>query len=249
MQEQARASDGFEVHPPAAGEAVRDEWGIPLTSDSLHDLVGPVNQMRSMADLIHRKQRAHFDEDTEALFGFLQAASDKLENLFTGMRTYLRIVGQSVPHRQFDANAALDAALATLHESLDRSEARVTRDPLPEVYGDPNQISYAFASLIENSIKFRTQRRPEIHVSVQQKNGWLFSVCDNGIGIDPRHHDRIFAVFRRLNNEMYPGSGVGLAIARRIIERHGGRIWVESQLGQGATFFFRLPGTAGQAPA
>jgi light-regulated signal transduction histidine kinase (bacteriophytochrome) len=231
MQGQAQAS----VQPED------DDRSVQLNADSLHDLVGPVNQMRSMADLILKKRRA-VDEETEALFGFLQASAERLQNLTEGLRTYLRVVGERMPFRDFDANAALAAALATVQESIDRSGARITHDALPEVHGDPNQICHAFANLIDNSIKFRGESRPEIHIAAaRQENGWLFSVGDNGMGIDPRYHDRIFGVFKRLHGDRYPGAGIGLPIARRIVERHGGRIWVESALGEGATFFFSLP--------
>jgi chemotaxis family two-component system sensor kinase Cph1 len=235
MQGQAKASSRAEV--------ATEDCGILLNSDSLHDLVGPVNQMRSMADLILKRHRLQVDAETQALFGFLQASSDKLEKLLTGIRTYMRIVGQQpMPYRHFNAGAALDGALSTIQDSIDSSEAQVTRDRLPEVYGDPSQIGYAFACLIANSIKFRAERRPEIHVSAApEEKGWRFSVKDNGIGIEPKNCERIFAVFKRIHNEGYPGAGVGLAIARRVLEKHGGRIWAESQLGQGATFFFILP--------
>jgi len=244
MQEPNKASNGVLAAPlrPAAGEPAAEECTIALNADSLHDLVGPVNQMRAMADLILKKSRDGMDEDTRALFGFLQAASDKVENLLGGVRTYMRVVGQPMPHRVFDANAALAGALATIQESIDRSGARVTHDRLPELYGDPNQISFLFAGLVENSIKFRSERHPEIHVAAARaENGWLLSVCDNGIGIDPKHSERIFGVFKRIHRDAFPGAGVGLAIARRIVELHGGRIWVESQSGQGATFFIVLP--------
>jgi light-regulated signal transduction histidine kinase (bacteriophytochrome) len=209
-----------------------------------------VNQLRSMADLIlqrHRSQkdRSQLDDDSEALFGFLQASSDRLQNLLSGMRTYMRIMGTREPYRLFDANHTLAAARATIQPEIDRNDALVTHDTLPELYGDPNQICYLFASLIENSIKFRSQCRPEIHIAaIPGETGWLFSVCDNGIGIDPRHSARIFGVFKRIHNEAYPGAGMGLAIVSRIVERHGGRVWVESVLGHGATFFFALPNTA-----
>lgn len=248
MQGQTKPSNGRQVPQlrSAGGESADDDCRVPLNADALHDLVGPVNQIRSMADLILKKHPANLDEETKALFGFMQDSSDRLQNLLTGLRTYMRIVGQPGPYRHFDANATLAGALVTIQPSIDRNDAWVTHDPLPEVYGDPNQICYIFASLIENSIKFRSECRPEIHVAaVGRENGWLFSVCDNGLGIDPRHRDRIFGVFKRIHNEAYPGAGMGLAIARRIVERHGGRIWVESRLGQGATFFFALPNTAG----
>jgi len=227
--------------PPSSSELAGDDLGVQLNADALHDLVGPVNQIRSMTDLI-LKRRTKVDDETATLFAFIQASSDRLENLLAGLRTYIRIVSQGGPFRHFDANAALAGALATIQHSIDQNDALVTCGRLPEVYGDPNQISYTFASLIENSIKFRSERRPKIHVAAAEvEDGWLFSVCDNGIGIDPRHHRRIFGVFKRIHNDEYPGAGMGLAIAKRIVERHGGMIWVESRLGQGATFFISLP--------
>jgi light-regulated signal transduction histidine kinase (bacteriophytochrome) len=247
MQGQTKPSNGLHVAPPrpAGGGWADSDCSVPLNADALHDLVGPVNQMRSMADLILKRHRPSLDDETEALFGFMQASSDRLQNLLTGLRTYMRIVGHQTPCRHFDANAILAGALATIQPGIDRNDAQVTHDPLPEVYGDPNQICYTFATLVENSIKFRGESRPEIHVAAgEAENGWLFSVRDNGIGIDSRHHDRIFGVFKRVHNDAYPGPGIGLAIARRIVERHGGRIWVESHLGQGATFFFELPRVA-----
>lgn len=247
MQEQTKPSNGLNIPPPrpASGGLADDDCSVQLNADALHDLIGPVNQMRSMADLILRRHRAKLDEETEVLLGFMQASSDKLQNLLNGLRTYTRIVSQRQPCRHFDTNAALAGALATIQESIDRNDARVTHDPLPEVYGDPNQICYTLAILIENAIKFRSPCRPEIHVAaIPEESGWRFSVCDNGIGVDPKHSDRIFGVFKRIHNDAYPGAGVGLAIAKRIIERHGGRIWVESHLGEGATFFFALPAAA-----
>lgn len=244
MQESTKAPNRLRVPPlcPAAGESLVEECTIPLNSDALHDLVGPMNQMRSMADLILKNHRARQDDENEDLFGFLQASSDKVENLLNGVRTYMRVVGQPMPFRQFDADAALVGALSTIQERIERSEARVTHDRLPELHGDPNQIGYLFAGLIENAIKFHGECRPEIHVAAaESENGWMFSVCDNGMGIDPRYRERIFGVFKRIHNDAYPGAGVGLAIARRIVERHGGRIWVESEPGQGATFFIALP--------
>jgi chemotaxis family two-component system sensor kinase Cph1 len=165
-----------------------------------------------------------------------------LQNLLNGLRTYTQVIGQRAAYRHFHASAALAGAMATIQQTVDQNGAVVTHDPLPEVYGDPNQVCFVFASLIENSIKFRSQARPEIHVAAfPQENQWLFSVCDNGIGIDPKHSERIFGVFKRLHNDAYSGAGMGLAITHRIVESHGGRIWVESHLGQGSTFRFALP--------
>jgi chemotaxis family two-component system sensor kinase Cph1 len=162
----------------------------------------------------------------------------------------MRIVGRREPYRHFDSATILTGALAIMQQAIERNEALVTHGPLPEVFGDPNQICHLFSSLIENSIKFRSQCRPEIRVNaVPLENHWLFSICDNGIGIDPKNSDRIFGVFKRVHNDAYPGAGMGLAIAKRIVELHRGRIWVESHLGEGATFLFALPCDTGGSPA
>jgi len=244
MHGQPKPFSGRHVAPaqPARGGLADDDSCVRLGADALHDLVGPVNQMRSMADLILKRYRGKLDDDAEALFGFMQDSSDRLQNLLNGLRTYMQVIGQRAAYRHFDAGAVLAGAMVTIQQTIDKNDAVVTHDPLPEVYGDPNQISYVFASLIENSIKFRSGSRPEIHVAASpQQNEWLFSVCDNGIGIDPKYRDRIFGVFKRIHNEAYPGAGMGLAIASRILERHGGSIWVEPHHGQGATFLFALP--------
>ena len=233
---------GFQPSRPANGVAVEDDGAVRLNSDALHDLVGPMNQMRSMADLLLKKHRGQLDDETEALLGFIQAASDRLQKLVAGLRRHTRIVGQRQPARMFDANAILAGAIALVEPAVQQNQAQVTHDVLPEVYGDPTQITHVFASLIDNSIKFRSEQPPRISVrATTNGRAWVFSVSDNGIGIDPKHADRIFAVFKRVYNDAYPGAGMGLPIARRIIEGHGGMISVDSHLGQGATFSFTLP--------
>jgi light-regulated signal transduction histidine kinase (bacteriophytochrome) len=233
---------GFHPSRPANGVAVEDDSAVRLNSEALHDLVGPMNQMRSMADLLLKKHRGKLDDEAEALLGFIQTASDRLQNFVAGLRRHTRIVGQRQPARTFDANAILAGAIAMIQPAIEQSQAEVTHDLLPEVYGDPTQISYVFASLIDNSIKFRSEQPPCIYVRATiDGKAWVFSVSDNGIGIDPKHADRIFGVFKRVHNDAYPGAGMGLPIVKRIIETHGGTISVESHLGQGATFFFTLP--------
>jgi chemotaxis family two-component system sensor kinase Cph1 len=233
-------------NPPTRDIVARDEGLVQLNGDAVHDLIGPVNQMRTMTDLLLKRHKAALGTEGEVLCGFIQAAVDRLQNLMSGVTTHMRVVGRCAPACEFAANAILAAAISAVREPIDRSNALVTYDELPEVYCEPTQISYVLASLIENAIKFRSDRRPEIHISARVEEGeWvLFSVRDNGIGIDPKHTDRIFGVFRRLHNETYPGAGMGLPIAKRIIERHGGRISVESHPGQGSTFFFTLPHAA-----
>lgn len=235
------------------GEKIRPVWPdtapssaedclVRLNSDSLHDLMSPVNQICSMTDLIVKKHGDALDDEVEILVGFLQKAANRLQNLLAGLRTYMQVAGARGSWRHCDANSLLAGALASIQPTVDQSGALVTHDPLPELYCDPIQMIYIFAGLIENSIKFRREIRPEVHVSaISDSEACVFSVRDNGIGIDVRYRERIFGTFKRIDNEAYPGRGVGLAIAKRVVEQHGGRIWVESEPGIGATFFFALP--------
>ncbi len=132
--------------------------------------------------------------------------------------------------------------LLNLDTSIRETGTKITYDPLPCVLSDFLQLSQVFQNLIGNSIKYRSKENPRIHVSAEeQEDEWLFSVQDNGIGIDPQYHEQIFGIFKRLHGREYPGTGIGLALCKRIIERQGGRIWVESQAGQGSTFKFTIP--------
>jgi light-regulated signal transduction histidine kinase (bacteriophytochrome) len=129
-----------------------------------------------------------------------------------------------------------------LELSIRESAAEVTHDPLPSVYCDETQIAQVFQNLIGNAIKYRTDEPPRIHVWGDEGDGeWILSVRDNGMGIDPQYHERIFGIFKRLHGRELPGTGMGLAICKRIVERHNGRLWVESEAGKGATFRFTLP--------
>jgi len=232
------------LHRPKSSEFA-EECSVALNASALHDMVGPANQIRSMTDLILKKYGDTLDDDARMLFGFLTDSSDRLQNLLSGLRTYMRIVERQEPHRHFDANDTLRSALATVQAEIDQHGAEVTQDPLPGVYGDPNQICFIFSALIENAIKFRSQRTPQIHVSaVLDGSDWLFSVSDNGIGVDARHSQSIFGIFNRVHRDRYPGSGMGLAVTARILRQHGGSIWVESSPGSGATFIFALPQAA-----
>jgi light-regulated signal transduction histidine kinase (bacteriophytochrome) len=145
------------------------------------------------------------------------------------------------------AGEALNGALANLQVPIEQSGATVTSDPLPVVPADGAQLTHLFQNLIGNAIKFRAERPPEVHVGAERRDGeWRFAVRDNGIGIDPQYFERIFMIFQRLHTRSkYPGTGIGLAICQRIVERHGGRIWVESEPGRGSTFHFTLPDRGG----
>jgi chemotaxis family two-component system sensor kinase Cph1 len=138
----------------------------------------------------------------------------------------------------------LDTALANLQAGIAESRATVTHDDLPTVLAEPTQLTQLFQNLIGNAVKFRREGEdPRIHVGCRRDNGhWLFRVQDNGIGIDPEFHEKVFLIFQRLHGrEKYPGTGIGLAICKKIVEQHGGRIWIDSKVGEGSTFCFTLP--------
>lgn len=213
-----------------------------LTSDSLHDLASPLNQLSSVADLILSKYGSSLDGEAHVLFGFMKTATHRLQNLLGGLSIYAQMAGTPPEIRRCNGDAVLDAALANIAPAISSTNAVVTHDPLPEIDCDPGQLSSMFSHLIDNSIKFRGDSQPVIHICViPKKRAWVFGVRDNGIGIDPKYGKRIFGAFKRVHNDAYPGAGVGLAIARHIVESHRGRIWVESELGKGATFFISLP--------
>jgi len=242
MAGSARKVTRMQLRRPTRADSGHEEDWIALTADSLHDLGSPVNQICTLSDLIFNKHRGALDEETLALLGYLHTSANRLQNLLGGLRTYMRVAGPPPACCRSDGNMLLAGALAMLQHAIAESNATVTHDALPELWCDPSHITYALASLIENAIKFRAEASPEIHIGAfPEKETWVLSVHDNGLGIDPRYADRIFGAFKRIHNDLYPGPGVGLAITKRLIERHGGQIWVESELGRGATFFVRLP--------
>ena len=159
---------------------------------------------------------------------------------------FSRVGTRGVAFAPTDVEAVVDRALENLKLSIDEAGATVTKNGLPTVSADAGQLEHLFLNLISNAIKFRGSARPEIQIAAERHDReWRFRVRDNGIGIDPQYFERIFIIFQRLHGKNeYPGTGIGLAICKKIVERHGGRIWVESQAGQGATFCFTLPAGA-----
>ena len=156
---------------------------------------------------------------------------------------YSRVGSRRKPLQPVECESAFKQAVADLKFAIDESGAEMTHDPLPQVMADKTQLIQLFQNLLGNAIKFRGKEQPRIHVSAKQdSNEYLFSVGDNGIGMNPKYFERIFVIFQRLHGRgEYPGTGMGLSICRRIMERHGGRIWVESQPGEGSTFYVTIP--------
>jgi len=196
--------------------------------------------------LIERRYKSKLDKDADDFIEFAVDGAVRLQQLINDLLAYSRIETRGRPFEDADCNQVLDTVLGSLREVIRENHAVVTRDSLPTVRGDATQIGQLFQNLIGNAVKFRRDEPPVIHVSAQRVGeAWQFSVRDNGIGIEPQYQDRVFVVFQRLHTRArYQGTGIGLAVCKRIVDRHGGRIWVESEIGKGSTFFFTLPGGA-----
>ncbi|WP_414469377.1 PAS domain S-box protein [Methanobacterium sp. ACI-7] len=208
-----------------------------------HDLQEPLRTIASYAQLINRRYRGQLDKDADEFLSFMVSGSKRMKEQIQGLLDYSR-VGKGEEFRKFNTEEALDDALDNLKYSIEDCKAEVTYDALPEIFGDRSQITRVFQNLIGNALKFRKEGvQPIIHISAKkEENEYIFSVNDNGIGIEEQYTDRIFEVFKRLHTiGEYQGAGIGLAIVKRIIGRHGGRVWVESSFGVGSTFYFTIP--------
>ena len=219
-----------------------------------HDLQEPLRMVSSYTQLIARRYKGKLDADADEFIAFAVDGANRMQRLILDLLAYSRV---NTAGRQFEPTAmetVLKAALNNLTNAVKESQAVITHDPLPAVMGDDKQLAQLFQNLLSNAVKFGGAQPPRIHISAKQTDGeWLFSVRDHGIGLDPQYVDRIFVIFQRLHTRAeYPGTGIGLAICKKIVERHGGRIWVESELGKGATFYFTLrdeePGTSAHTP-
>ena len=207
-----------------------------------HDLQEPLRMVSSYTQLIARRYKGKLDADADEFIAFAVDGANRMQRLILDLLAYSRV---NTAGRQFEPTAmetVLKAALNNLTDAVKESQAIITHDPLPAVMGDDKQLAQLFQNLLSNAVKFGGAQPPRIHISAKQTDGeWLFSVRDHGIGLDPQYADRIFVIFQRLHTrEEYPGTGIGLAICKKIIERHGGHMWVESELGKGATFYFTL---------
>ncbi len=209
-----------------------------------HDLQEPLRAVAGFVELLKRNLSSSLNSKTADYMDFAVDGAKRMQLLIEGLLEYSR-VGRGEKHEKTSARAALDLAVAYLHKSIEESGAEVTADELPTVHFDGTQLTQLFQNLIGNAIKFRDREAPRIYISVKRENdndGWQFAVSDNGIGIEPQYAERIFLIFQRLHGrESYPGTGIGLAICKKIVEHHKGRIWVESNPGEGSTFYFTIP--------
>lgn len=239
-----------------------------------HDLQEPLRMVTSYLQLLERRYKNQLDTDADEFINYAVSGAAQMRTLIHDLLRLSRISTQSQPFEQVESEVALKRAIANLQLLIQQSGAVVVYDDLPEVIADVTQLTQVFQNLIGNAIKFRHEEPPKIWISAKKQESkeeppeplnhshssvplfhspaaskWLFSVRDNGIGIESQYCDRIFIIFQRLHSRtQYPGTGIGLAICKKIVERHGGQIWVESKKGQGSTFYFTLLDREGRSP-
>ena len=208
-----------------------------------HDLQEPLRTVSSFVKLLEKRYQGQLDEDADTFIGYIVDGAMRMQALIQDLLALSRIGSRRLAPQAVDVNTVLDRMLEGMQTSLVEAQAEVTHATLPTVEVDASQLSQLFQNLISNALKFRGEAAPRVHVWAHRSNGsWRFAVQDNGIGIKAAFQEEIFEVFRRLHGRgKYAGTGMGLAICKRIVERHGGRIWVESEEGHGATFFFTVP--------
>jgi PAS domain S-box-containing protein len=234
-----------------------------------HDLKAPLFSIAGFAEVLEEKYGDRLDINGRKFLSYIREGTDRMKRLIEDLLAYARVTTKARPLAPVDCAAVVEAAVSNLRSAVGESGARVTASGLPVVSGDATQLLQLFQNLIGNAINYRSTAPPEIRISAHPLSGapeekageagrvpdagdgrscagggWLFSVTDNGIGIERRHFEKIFQLFQRVHPEdsAYPGTGIGLALCDKIVERHGGRIWVESEPGKGSTFYFTIPG-------
>ncbi|PWU20629.1 MAG: hypothetical protein C5B50_03560 [Verrucomicrobia bacterium] len=209
-----------------------------------HDLFEPLRMVASYLQLLTDRSRDKLDKPSQEFIGFAMDGARRMQALIKDLLAYARVDTRGSPFERTDFEEVFQAAISNLQIAIEETKAAVAHEPLPTLVADRVQMTQVFQNLIGNAIKFHGSEPPRIEIGARrEKEEWIFSVHDNGIGIDPKNFERIFAIFQRLHTRReYPGTGIGLSICKKIVERHGGRIWLESVLGKGATFYFSLPG-------
>jgi two-component system, chemotaxis family, sensor kinase Cph1 len=225
-----------------ATNAELEQFAYALT----HDLQEPLRMVLNFSQLLAREHKGKLGEDADNTISFIVDGALRLNALVKDLLNYWRITDKDGDRlSSVDCNHALSQALLSLQTAIQKSSATITSDPLPTVAAKEVMLTQLFQNLISNSIKYRSEAPPAIHIAAAETAaGWLFSVKDNGIGIDPANAERVFGMFKRLHGKEIPGTGIGLALCRKVVERQGGRVWVESQAGQGAVFKFTIPNEA-----
>ena len=207
-----------------------------------HDLQEPLRMISSYTQLLERRYGDKLDQDAKDFIEFAVDGANRMQKLINDLLEYSRVTTRGKPSEKVDVYTILGQAISNLQHSIVETNAIVTNNDLPKIRADGAQLVRVFQNIIDNAIKFHSEETPRIHVSAQEdKNEWVFSISDNGIGIDEQYKNCLFTIFQRLHTkEEYPGTGIGLAICKRIVQRHNGRIWFKSELGKGTTFYFTL---------
>ena len=213
-----------------------------FASIAAHDLGAPLRAVSGFAGLLQKRYKEKLDADADKYISYIVEGAGRMQNLIKDLLQYARVGTLGKLPVPVDVNDIIDKTLTNLTFEIQESRAVITVDSLPTVSADSTQLIQLFQNLVGNAIRY-CSNTPRIHISAARKNGeWLFRVSDNGIGIDPRQFDRIFQIFQRLHaRDEYSGTGIGLATCKKIVDRFGGRIWVDSKPGEGSTFFFTLP--------
>ncbi len=208
-----------------------------------HDLQEPLRMITGYTNLLAKRYQDKLGQDAHEFIAFAVDGAKRMHVLINDLLSYSRVGTREKVFAPTNCEVALDRVLVGLQVAIQESGAKLTHDPLPTIMGDESQISQLLQNLVANALKYRDGKAPQIHIGcARDGTRWKFSVKDNGIGIDPKYADKIFVIFQRLHTKQeYPGTGIGLAVCKKIVDRHGGRIWVESELGKGATFYFTMP--------
>ena len=212
-----------------------------FTYVSSHDLQEPLRTITSFSQLLEKKYKGKIDTEAQEYIDFIIIASVKMKNLISDLLSYSKISYEAKDFNQVDFNKITDYVISALKPDIEKSGAEIKFDTLPVVRANYIQMIQLLKNLVQNSLKFKDQRKPEIHISAKNTNNeWLFTVSDNGIGIEKQYFNKVFVPFQQLSKQ-YEGTGLGLTICRKIIEIHNGKIWIESEEGKGSTFYFTLP--------
>lgn len=208
-----------------------------------HDLQTPLRSIAGFSEILREELQGTLDRETDGYLKRIVSNVQRMQTLVEDLLSFSRVESRSQPFEAVSLDETLQQAKLMLEASIADGGAQISSDPLPTVMGDRTQLCKVLQNLIGNALKYRSDATPRVHVSAGVQNGaWVVSVRDNGIGIGSKHHEKIFEIFHRLHTqETYPGTGIGLAVCRRIVHRHNGGIWVESEPGQGSTFHFSLP--------
>lgn len=207
-----------------------------------HDLKEPLRLIGSYVQLLQKRYRGKMGDDADEYIDYVVSSVKRMDELIGDLLAYSRVGTSDRNFEENDCDAILKWTIMNLQMAIRETGALVTYEPLPTVVGDQSQLVQLFQNLLGNAIKYRGDEPPQIHVSATiERDEWIFSVRDNGLGIEPKYHKQVFGIFKRLHGRERPGTGIGLAICQRIVERHGGRIWLESEPGRGSTFYFSIP--------